>query len=97
MRACDGGEAALAAVQEFKPQLIVLDVMMPGMDGPTTLGRLRALPAAANVPVVFLTAKVQPEEVTALRALGAVEVVAKPFDPMTLGATLAAIWERNGS
>ena len=97
VRACDGGEAALAAVQEFKPQLIVLDVMMPGMDGPTTLGRLRALPAAANAPVVFLTAKVQPEEVTALRALGAVEVVAKPFDPMTLGATLAAIWEKNGS
>lgn len=97
VRACDGGEAGLAAVEEFKPQLIVLDVMMPGMDGPTTLGRLRALPAAASVPVVFLTAKVQPEEVAALRALGAVNVVAKPFDPMTLGTTLAAIWDTAGN
>jgi CheY-like chemotaxis protein len=74
--------------------LVLLDVMMPGMDGPATLCRLQELPSMEGIPVVFMTAKVQPQEVQEYLALGAVEVVAKPFDPMTLPTTLREIWSR---
>lgn len=88
------GAEALTVGPAFSPDLVLLDVMMPGMDGPTTLRRLRELPALAATPVVFVTAKVQPREIAELRALGATDVLAKPFDPMTLAAQLAAIWQR---
>ena len=88
------GAEAITMAPGFAPDIILLDVMMPGMDGPTTLQRLRELPAVAATPVVFITAKVQPNEVAQFRALGAVDVVAKPFDPMRLSAEVAAIWER---
>ncbi len=91
---CASGAEALARAPEFAPDLILLDVMMPGMDGPTTLARLRELPALAGTPVVFMTAKVQPPEVARYRALGAVDVIAKPFDPMTLAKDVKAIWAR---
>lgn len=68
--------------------------MMPGMDGPTTLARLRAQPATAATPVVFMTAKVQPQEVQRYRELGAIDVISKPFDPMTLSDSIRAIWNR---
>ena len=91
---CSGGQEALDRVGGFMPDLILLDVMMPGMDGPTTLQNLRADPTAAVIPVIFLTAKVQPSEVEQYLALGALSVIAKPFDPMTLAAQVAACWER---
>ncbi len=89
---CANGHEALAMVREFMPDLILLDVMMPGMDGPTTLERLRADPATAGIPVIFLTAKVQPAEVVHYQSLGALNVIAKPFDPMTLAAQVRQIW-----
>jgi DNA-binding response OmpR family regulator len=64
------------------------------MDGPTTFRGLRELPAVAEVPIVFMTAKVQPKEVAQYRDMGATDVIAKPFDPMTLAATLREIWNR---
>lgn len=91
---CGSGEQALREVQAFRPDLILLDVMMPGMDGPGTLQALRALPDVAPVPVAFMTAKVQPNEVAHYRSLGALDVIAKPFDPMTLPAQVRAVWER---
>lgn len=91
---CGSGEQALSEAQAFAPDLILLDVMMPGMDGPGTLQALRALPDVATVPVAFMTAKVQPDEVAHYRSLGALDVIAKPFDPMTLSAQVRAIWER---
>lgn len=94
VRTCGSGPEALAQVAEFGPDLILLDVMMPGMDGPGTLNALRRLPAAAGIPVAFMTAKVQPQELAALRALGALDVIAKPFDPMTLAETVRQIWGR---
>ena len=66
--------------------------MMPGMDGPGTLKALRALPGVERVPVVFMTAKVQPNEVAHYKSLGALDVVAKPFNPMTLAEQIRSIW-----
>ncbi len=91
---CSRGHEALEKAPAFGPDLILLDVMMPGMDGPTTLEHLRALPQTARVPVVFMTAKVMPHEIDYYKTLGALEVIRKPFNPMTLSATLNAIWEQ---
>lgn len=91
---CSSGSEALEKIAAFRPQLILLDVMMPGMDGPTTLGKLRELPPFAATPVVFMTAKVQPSEVAGYKQIGAVDVIPKPFDPMTLSGQVQAVWER---
>lgn len=93
LRICASGEQALREVAAFRPELVLLDVMMPGMDGPSTLRALRAMPELAGVPMVFMTAKVQPEEVAQFLALGAAAVIAKPFDPMTLADQVKALWE----
>lgn len=90
---CASGEEALRTVEDFKPDIILLDVMMPGMDGPSVLRALRERPALAEVPVAFMTAKVQPAEVEHFRSLGARDVIAKPFDPMTLADHVRSIWE----
>jgi CheY-like chemotaxis protein len=92
VRACESGAAALDAIPEFAPQLLLLDVMMPDLDGPGVLGRLRERPATAALPVVFLTAKAAPTEIQRLRALGALDVLTKPFNPMTLHEQVKAIW-----
>lgn len=91
---CASGEEALARAGAFGPQLLLLDVMMPGMDGPTTLERLRAVPGLAETPAIFMTAKVQPQEVQRYRELGSLDVISKPFDPMTLSAQVRQIWEK---
>jgi len=70
--------------------------MMPGMDGPTTLQKLRELPQLAHTPVIFMTAKVQPQEVAHYKSLGALDVIAKPFDPMALSDTVKRIWSGRG-
>jgi len=93
---CASGAEALERVSAFAPQLVLLDVMMPGMDGPTLLAALRRIPETANIPAVFMTAKVQPVEVAELRSMGAAEVIAKPFDPMTLAEQIRTIWSRCG-
>lgn len=92
VRLCADGAAALAALPEFAPDLVMLDVMMPGMDGPATLAELRKLPEGAAVPVIFMTAKVQQSEIEGYRKLGAAGVIAKPFDPMTLAERVREIW-----
>lgn len=82
---CESGQQALAQVDDFNPDLILLDVMMPGMDGPETLQALKERPAGLPAPAVFMTARLQPAEVAEYRAMGAIGVIPKPFDPMTLG------------
>lgn len=84
------GTEGLARAKAERPDAILLDVMMPGLDGPSTLVRLREDPETAGVPVVFLTAKAIAAEVDRLRALGAAGVLTKPFDPMTLARELRA-------
>lgn len=94
--ACPSGSEALAAAPTAQADLLLLDVMMPGMDGPSTLKALRALPATAATPVIFMTAKVQAAEVAQYRALGAIDVIHKPFDPMALSAQISRIWALQG-
>ena len=97
VRACSSGAEAVQAAPSFGAQLLLLDVMMPGMDGPTTLARLRELPATRDVPVIFMTAKVQASEIEQYKALGALGVISKPFDPMALAGQVQAHWqERSG-
>lgn len=81
---CASGQEALDKAAALTPGLILLDVMMPGMDGPTTLTKLRELPHLVSTPVIFMTAKIQPAEVAQYKNLGALGVISKPFDPMTL-------------
>jgi two-component system OmpR family response regulator len=94
VRICSNGEQAVMLAPQFKPDLIILDVIMPDMDGISTFKALRGLNACAHTPVVFLTAKVEPEEVEQYYALGAFEVIFKPFDPLTLADSLIRIWEK---
>ncbi len=82
---CSSGAEALRRAPEGPWDLILLDVMMPGMDGPTTLQQLRAVPGLQETPVLFMTAKVQPAELAEYLALGARGIISKPFDPLTLG------------
>lgn len=79
-----GGEEGLKVSEKEKPDLIILDVMMPGLDGPGTLKRLKENPESAHIPVVFLTAKAQQMELEELKSMGAAGVLTKPFDPMKL-------------
>jgi CheY-like chemotaxis protein len=92
---CSGGHEALVRVKEFSPDLVLLDVMMPDMDGPTVLRGLRSDPETAALPVIFMTAKAQAHEVASYKEMGALEVVSKPFDPMALPGILAGIWNEN--
>jgi two-component system, OmpR family, response regulator len=89
--AASGAEALRIAASQ-PPDLILLDVMMPEMDGPATLKALRERPETAGIPVVFLTAKARADEIRGLRELGALYVIPKPFDPMTLADEVEAVW-----
>ena len=94
---CSRGSEAVEEAQRFLPDLIVLDVMMPGMDGPTTLSAMRQIPALTDTPVVFMTARVQPHEIEEYKALGALGVIRKPFNPTHLAGTLKSLWETHGA
>ena len=89
---CSSGAEGLARLEDFKPDLLLLDVMMPEMDGPETLARIRDLPGLADLPVIFMTAKVQAEEIREYHRLSAAGVIVKPFDPMTLADQIRTIW-----
>ena len=91
---CASGREALAAAESARPDLLLLDMMMPEMDGLSTLEALRAHPATASTPVIFMTAKVQASEVAHFRSVGALDVIPKPFDPMALAAQIRSILAR---
>lgn len=91
---CASGEECLEAAPAFEPDMIILDVMMPGMDGPDTLQKLRSMPELADTPVIFMTAKVQSHELDAYHRAGVRAVIAKPFDPMTLSDRLRDLWSK---
>lgn len=83
---CGSGQEALAVAAAWQPHLILLDVMMPEMDGPQTLAHLRAAAQTSDIPVVFITARTQAYEIERFLSYGAIGVIAKPFDPMEIAA-----------
>jgi CheY-like chemotaxis protein len=85
------GAQGLARATAYQPDAILLDVMMPGMDGPATFRELRKNPATAHIPVLLLTAKVQASDRTRFADLGVEAVLVKPFDPMTLSEQVAGV------
>ena len=89
--AAGGGRAGVSAALEHRPDLILLDVMMPELDGPSTFGLLQESEATRGIPVIFLTAKVQAADRRKLTALGALGIIAKPFDPMRLAEEIGAL------
>jgi len=90
----DSGERAIDLAYEFRPDLVLMDVMMPGLDGPSTFKRMRESALLADIPVIFMTAKVLPAEISQLLQLGAIGVIVKPFDPLKLYADLIALWNK---
>jgi len=91
VRTAASGEAALAVLADWRADVALLDVMMPGMDGPTLLGHIRKMPTLARLPVIFITARAQQSELQTFATLDAIGVIAKPFDPVTLAARVRAL------
>lgn len=90
---CDNGHDAIERVRIDPPELILLDIMMPGIDGLSTLHAIRSLPQGEEIPVIFVTAKVQKHEIEEYKSWGAAGVICKPFDAMTLASTVQTLWE----
>lgn len=90
----DGGHKALAAIGEFQPDMVLLDAMMPDMDGPTTYQEIRKLDDFQDIPIAFLTAKLLEKDIAGFLDLGAIGVIAKPFDPMTLSEQVNELWQK---
>ena len=95
--AAQSGPEALALLETLRPDGILLDVMMPGMDGPACLERLRARPETRDIPVVFVTAQVQPHEIARFLALGARGVIKKPFDPLRFAGEVRRLLSQHGN
>jgi CheY-like chemotaxis protein len=93
VHSAESGEQALALARELRPDLLLLDVMMPGLDGPGILKRMRSDSAIAHIPVIFMTAKAMAREIALFRQMGAVGVIAKPFDPMQLSKQVLSLWK----
>lgn len=90
---CSSGAEMLSQAPAFKPQLILMDMMMPGMNGVEALMALKKNPEISSIPIVFMTAKVQASEIEGYKKLGALDVIRKPFEPMALPGLIRAIWE----
>ncbi len=90
---CSSGAEAIEEAPGFGPDILLLDVMMPGMDGPDTLVALQGLEKLKDTPAIFLTAKAMPSEIKRYKDLGALDVIPKPFDPMTLADRVRSIWK----
>ncbi|HTD74825.1 MAG TPA: response regulator [Steroidobacteraceae bacterium] len=97
VRTADSGKRAIDLALEFRPDLVLMDVMMPGLDGPSTLKRMRESLLLADIPVVFMTAKVLPAEISQFLQMGAIGVIVKPFDPLKLYSELLALWDKGGT
>ncbi len=92
--ACGSCADALEMVDDFAPDLLLLDVMMPDVDGPATLRALRRREGTADTPAVFITAKVQAGDMAHYKQLGVFDVIIKPFDPMMLSDRIGQIWQQ---
>ena len=93
LKCCASGPEGLESISDFDPQLILLDVMMPGMDGPTVLAHIRENTDYQQIPVEFITAKVQVAEVVDFMKVDAFAVISKAFSPMEIAGQLRDIWK----
>jgi len=91
---CNSGQKAIDTAPVVKPDLIILDMMMPGMDGLTTLALLRQNVELKSIPVIFMTAKAQTNEMKHYIERGAIGAISKPFDPMHLAEEVRQIWNK---
>jgi two-component system, OmpR family, response regulator len=89
---CGTGSEAIEAAPGFRPDLVLLDVRLPGLSGPETYVEFRKIPGCEDTPVVFMTANVMKEDIEQYRAMGVVDVIAKPFEPLALIERLREIW-----
>jgi two-component system OmpR family response regulator len=94
---CENGKEVLQVIDAFQPDLLLLDVMMPGMDGPTIVKKIRENPQFKKLPTIFMTAKIQPNEIMQYQEMGVVDVITKPFDPMKLADTIRSTWNKYSS
>lgn len=90
--ACSGEEGITRALT-LSPDLMLIDVMMPGMSGIEAVEAMRKIPSLAKVPVIFLTAKMQREEIDSYHSIGVKDIITKPFDPMLIGERIISIWK----
>jgi two-component system OmpR family response regulator len=97
VQTADSGERAIDLTYEMRPDLVLMDVMMPGLDGPSTFRRMRESALLTQIPVIFMTAKVLPTEIAQLLHLGAIGVIVKPFDPLKLYGELLSLWNKGGT
>jgi len=95
VKICDSGKQAIEEIKDFQPDLVILDVVMPGMSGPKTLEALQNIPGIPPVPTIFLTSKTRRQEMDLYKRLGAIGVIDKPLNPMKLAEQLKEIWERS--
>lgn len=95
VRMAENGEECLARLRDFRPEVILLDVMMPKLDGYETCRRLKENPATQDIPVIFLTAKTQQYEIEKGLGIGAAGYLTKPFDPMKLYEQIVALLEQS--
>ena len=94
LKVCSSGNEALSEIGSFSPDLLLLDVMMPGLDGPETLQEIRKIEGYQKTPAIFMTAKILPNEIDDLMTTGALAIIAKPFDPVKLGSEIQDIWDK---
>lgn len=96
VKICRSGEQAMGEMCGFKPDLLLLDVVLEGMSGPDTLKKIRELPGCEDIPTVFFTSKIQDEQLRLYKELGALGVIKKPLNPMNLASQVAEIWSQVG-
>ncbi|MBI5273793.1 MAG: response regulator [Chlamydiales bacterium] len=94
VKSVSSGEQAVKEATEFQPDLILLDILMPIMDGPATVQALRKIPETMKTPIVFFTASVITNRQEQFLKMGVVDIIVKPFDPLILSSQLQVIWER---
>lgn len=91
---CDSGQKALEEVTVFQPDLIILDVVMPDMDGSHTMAELKKIPEVAHIPVFFMTSRLHPDELEFYDRLGVSGIIAKPFHPLELSNRVTELWQK---
>lgn len=92
MKICGSGKEAFETIKTYKPDLFLVDVMLPDMDGPTVLKKIKENPELEKVPAVFITAKTELQELVEFKSLNVLGIIRKPFDPIAISETISSLW-----